>query len=71
MIKNDLHRLSTVHDIHDNQPNISGFGSSTKKPQKELIADAITGAAAPVIKVLHTPDVKTSKQVLNLCPIEH
>ena len=44
-------------NLYDNTPNIPAFGLSTKKPHKESVADAITGAAATVIKALCTPEV--------------
>ena len=54
-----LARLS-LHDDTDKPPNIPAFGASTKKPHKESVADAITGAAATVIKALHKPEVNSS-----------
>ena len=49
-----------LHDDRDKPPNIPAFGAGTKKPRKELVADAITGAAVSVIKALHTPEVNSS-----------
>ena len=49
-----------IHDDMDKPPNIPAFGGSTKKPRKESVADAITGAATTVIKALCTPVVNNS-----------
>ena len=51
---------TSLHDDTDKLPNIPAFGASTKKPRKESVADAITGAAATVIKALHKPEVNSS-----------
>ena len=51
---------TNLHDNMDKPPNIPAFGGSTKKPRKESVTDAITGAAATVIKALRTPDVNGS-----------
>ena len=51
---------TSLYDDMDKPPNIPAFGASTKKPRKESVADAITGAAASVIKALRTPEVNSS-----------
>ena len=51
---------TSLHDDMDKPPNIPTFGTSTKNPCKEPVADAITGAVATVIKVLRTPEVNSS-----------
>ena len=51
---------TSLHDDMDKPPDIPAFGSITKKPRKESVADAITGAAATVIKALRTPDINSS-----------
>ena len=51
---------TNLYDDMDKPPNIPAFGPSAKKPCKESVADAITGAAATVIKALRTPEVNSS-----------
>jgi len=41
---------SGIHDNIDKPPDIPAFGASVKKPLKESLADAITGAAATLVK---------------------
>ena len=50
---------TNLYDGMDKPPNIPAFGPSAKKPHKESVADAITGAAATVIKALRTPEVNS------------
>jgi len=46
----------------DKLPDVPAFGVSVKKPCKESLADAITGAAATLVKTFGgTPDVHSSE----------
>ena len=46
---------SGIHDDMDKPPDVPAFGASVKKPHKEPLADAITGAAATFGKTFGTP----------------
>ena len=52
---------SGIHDDMDKPPDVPAFGASVKKPRKESLADAITGAAATLVKTFGAPDASSSE----------
>ena len=63
---------TSLHDDTEKPPNIPAFGATTKKPRKESVTDAITDAAATVIKALRTPEVNcSSDSKVNAEPDSH
>lgn len=60
---------SGMHDDMDNPPDIPAFTANTKKPRKESLAEAISGAATTFVKALNGPNIKDLASEMKSQPV--